>query len=89
MFNGRSYHTKLHEIDPQTSEYMQSLKMVIMFTQKQAEDDQLDLFHHHIKFHPNQMNTVGENEERTLTFLLILWVPGRVEVEVSESGIKW
>ena len=45
------------------------------------------MFSLHIKFHPDQMKSVGENEAKSLYFALTLWPPGKVKV--SEIGIDW
>ena len=34
----------------------------INLTQKQSQDVQAELFHHHIKFHPDQMKSVQKNQ---------------------------
>ena len=56
-------------------------------TQKQYRDVQLELLEHHVKFHPDQMKSVKENEPKRFWFALNLWPPAKVKV--SESGIKW
>ena len=56
-------------------------------TQKQYRAVQLKLIQHHIKFHPDQLKRVRENEAKKFCFALNLWPPAKVKV--SESGIKW
>ena len=53
---------------------------------EQSQDVQLELLHHHIKFHPDQMKSVRENEAKRFCFALTLWPSGKVKV--SKSGIK-
>ena len=48
---------------------------------------QLELIHHHIKFHPDQIESVGENETNRFCFVLTLWPPGKVKVK--ENGTEW
>ena len=56
-------------------------------TKKQSKGVQLELLYHQFKFHPEQMNSVRENETNRFYFVLTLWPLGTVKV--SESGIKW
>ena len=44
----------------------------INLTKKSPQDVQLELHHHHIKFHPDQMKSVGENEVKRFYFVLTL-----------------
>ena len=41
-------------------------------THKQSQDVLLELTHHHITFHPDQMRSVQENEENVFCFVLTL-----------------
>ena len=56
-------------------------------TQKYSQDNQLELLHQQIKFYPDQLKNVGENDADRFCFVPIMWPPGKVKV--SESGTKW
>ena len=71
----------LNQIDLQMSECMSMLKFFdavrktaviplvsINFSQTYSQDFQLDLLHYHIKFHPDQTNSVGKKSSH-LVFL--------------------
>ena len=45
------------------------------------------LLAHHIKFHPDDLKSVQENEVNSYCSVLTFWLP--VKVKVTESGIKW
>ena len=46
----------------------------------------LDLLQHQIKFHPDQLKSVGENKANRFYFALTLWLPATVKI--SENGLK-
>ena len=47
----------------------------------------MNCFNTDIKFHPNQLKSVPENEANRFCFVLILRPVAKVKV--TESGIKW
>ena len=42
----------------------------INLTQKKTQDTKLELLHHYLKFHPDQMKSVGENDANRYCFAL-------------------
>ena len=59
----------------------------INVTQKYYQNVQLEYLWHHIKFHPDELNSEQENEANRLCFVLTLWNPAKVED--AESGTNW
>ena len=59
----------------------------LTLTQQYYQDVQLEVLPHHLKFHPDQMKSVGENEAIRFYFALT-WCP-QDKVKISDSGIKW
>ena len=58
--------------------------VTVNLTQVLCHDVQLELLQHHIKFLPDQLKGVRENEGKGFCFALILWHPDKVT-----SQWKW
>ena len=55
--------------------------VLLKLTQMWYQDVQLELFQYRIRFYPDRLKSVGENETKRL------WPPAKVKV--TESDIKW
>ena len=53
---------------------------------KQCQDVQLKLPQHYIKFHPDQLKSMQENEATKFNFALPLWP--QAKIKITELGIK-
>ena len=61
----------MHAFDAVSKTALISL-VLINLTQKQSQDVHLELLHRHIKFPPDQMKSVQENEAQRFCFTLTL-----------------
>ena len=59
----------------------------INLTKKQNKNVQHELPQYHIKFHPDEMKSVRENEAKRFCFTQTFWPQAKVKVTVS--GMKW
>ena len=59
----------------------------ITLTKSYYHDVQVELLQHHIKFHPDELKSVQENEAQR--FWIALTLQPSANVKVSESGITW
>ena len=63
-----------------------NLLQTLWFLSKLYQDVSHGLLQHHIKFHPDQLKSVQENEANGFCFALTLWPPAKADV--TESGMK-
>ena len=66
--------------------WIHSVKQKLFSCFNKSYSKAVELFHH-MKFHPDQMKSVRENEANRFCFVLTMWPIDTVKV--SESSMKW